>query len=129
MRRSSLARVFQRIGRGLLGSWCIVGPPALIVAFTDFTLALVIAFLFFVGGFYVIAILKWRSQGMRFIKNTVRDTLLLLLFAAIGGVFGPLLASSGTSTTIAPMLTLVCAVLGFWIVEVVSPGEPKLDQQ
>lgn len=70
----------QRNGRGLLGLWCISGPFVLIFGYGEFELGLLLVLAILVAVFYAIAILKWRNQGIAFLKAVALDTLLLLVF-------------------------------------------------
>ena len=121
MRRSSFVRALARVGRGILGSWCIVGPLAFgynAISGTDRTA--LVAFAILVVVFYAIVIVKWRRQGLGFVKATAKDTLLILLFGGIGDALGELIAAF-TGIRLTPVLPIVAALLGFWALEARQP--------
>jgi hypothetical protein len=106
----------QRIGRGILGAWCAIGPFALIFAYSEFESGLLIVFAFFVAVFYAIAIWKWRNQGSAFLKALALDTLLMFVFAGIAGVIGGIISAfGGPASHRMGAVTIVFA--GFWILE------------
>ncbi len=115
---SALGLAFLRVGRGLLGGWCVIGPLLLVFAYSELAgdaLAMV-AIIAIVLACYLIAILNLRSQGLRFVKVVGKDTLLMIGFSGIAGVleavFG--LRSAGSSVFI-----LLFVIAAFWMLEAV----------
>ncbi len=115
---NSLVSVFQRIGRGVLGSWCIFGPILLIFGYSELPSGALVMAAMFVLIFYAIAVWKWRRQGLGFIKAVGKDTFLAFLFVAVGSaISGVVAAFGGPALHRTGGLMLISPLLGFWILE------------
>ena len=114
----SVGIALQRIGRGILGVWCIIGPIGLLFGYREFESGLFLLFAIVVVVFYTIAIWKWRNQGFGFLKAVTLDTLLTVVFSAIAGIFtGTVSAFHRGLDRIGAGITLIFVFLGFWILE------------
>ena len=96
---STISLALDRIGRGLLGIWCVSGPLLLIFSDSRFEapplapLALLVGFFVFP---YALAIGKIRTQGLRFLKAVAIDSVLFVVFSeVVGGAIRGLVAGFG----------------------------------
>jgi hypothetical protein len=114
----------QRVGRGLLGSWCIVSPFVLIFGYSQFAAGeseagptlVFVAILSLV--FYTGLIWKWHNQGFAFLKAVALDTFLLIVFSAtISSIFGIISAFGGPGLHKIGGITLGFTYVVFWILE------------
>jgi hypothetical protein len=106
----------QRIGRGALGSWCIIGPLVLIYAYSEFGLGLLLIFTIPVTVPYAIAIQKWRNQGSPFLRAVGLDTLLSFIYGIVFGVIGGIISALG-GPKLPSIVDGISLFLVFWIEE------------
>ena len=101
---NNLSRPFlsalDRLGRGLLGTWCVVGPFVTLASFDDPEPGFFLFLIAFVGAFYLIGSWKWRHQGNSFLRAVAVDTLVMFLFAGVGVPSVELLLLSEAQTSI-----------------------------
>lgn len=95
MQNGVLTIAFQRLGRSILGIWCVSGPILLIFSYREFELSLLLFLTALITVFYAIGISKWWHQGIAFIRAVGIDVLLAFLFAAVGNFIEALIAAFG----------------------------------
>lgn len=121
---NALVLVFRRIGRGVLGSWCIFGPILLIFGYSELSGGLLVVLSMFVLMVYAIVVWKSRRQRFGFVRGVGRDTLLMFLFVAVGSaISGVVAAFGGPALHRTGGLILIFPLVGFWILE--ARARPK----
>ena len=117
---SQLRRALDRLGRGLLGAWCVMAP-FILFSWKDAGAWIYFILTGIVIAFYVIGFWKWQQQGNSFIRAVTIDTLAAFLFASLGGFIGGFVTAFG-GPSISGAATLLFVLCGFWFLE----GRKKL---
>lgn len=116
--RRPIIVALERIGRGILGAWCIMGPLLLIFGRGHAQGEILVVLLVLVLGSYAILVWQCRRHGLRVAGAIVLDTGLMILFTMIGGGIGGVLAALGGPALhrMGPVM-LIFPLLGFWLIE------------
>ena len=108
-----------RVGRGIFGGWCVVGPLLLIFAQRElldhsaFT-----AFAVLVLSCYAIVVWQCWRHGLSSIGHIALDTALIAFFVAVGGaIIGSVSAMGGPALRQMGPTYVIFPALGFWILE------------
>ena len=117
---NALGKAGKRFGAGVVGWWCILIPPVIIVVWRDPSgwdpLIRVKLFAVISASFAFVIWFCWK-QGLTFLKWLAVAMLELVAFSILGGVATEILTYFTGKKLFAGLFGIAVITTGFWVVE------------